>query len=92
MRQWVTRVSLSDWLALQARIQGFKNPRILRDRPSDGAALRQDLCESCGHCVQVYSEHLENRAGEPSKLRSGGACMAAHFLQNNEGIPGSIPK
>ncbi len=38
----VTRVSLSDWLALQARIRGFENPRLLRDRPSDGAAL---VCE-----------------------------------------------
>ena len=36
---WVTRVSLSDWLALWARIRGFKNPRLLRDRPTDGAAL-----------------------------------------------------
>ena len=41
-RSWrgmVTRVSLSDWLALQARIRGSKDPRLLRDRPSDGAAL-----------------------------------------------------
>ena len=35
----VMRVSLSDWLALQARIRGFKNPRLLRDRPTDEAAL-----------------------------------------------------
>ena len=35
----VTRVSLSDWLAFQARIRGSKEPRLLRDRPSDGAAL-----------------------------------------------------
>ena len=42
----VTRVSLSDWLALQARIRGFENPRLLRDRPSDGAAM---VCENlCG--------------------------------------------
>ena len=34
----VTRVSLSDWLAFQARIRGFENPRLLRDRPTDGAA------------------------------------------------------
>ena len=32
----VTRVSLSDWLAFQAGIRGFKNPRLLRDRPADG--------------------------------------------------------
>ena len=37
--RWVTRVSLADWLALQARIRGFENPRLLRDRPPDGAAL-----------------------------------------------------
>ena len=53
MRQWVMRVSLSDWLAFQARIQGFENPRLLRDRPADGAALRQNLCGVCGHYVQV---------------------------------------
>ena len=35
----VARVSLSDWLALRARIRGFKNPRLFKDRPSDGAAL-----------------------------------------------------
>ena len=29
----VTRVSLSDWLAFLARIRGFENPRLLRDRP-----------------------------------------------------------
>ena len=34
----VARVSLSDWLALRARVRGFKNPRLLRDRPTDGAA------------------------------------------------------
>ena len=33
-----TRVSLSDWLAFQVRIRGSKDPRLLRDRPSDGAA------------------------------------------------------
>ena len=43
----VTRVSLSDWLALQARIQGFKNPRLLRDRPADGAALAAKIL--CGY-------------------------------------------
>ena len=35
----VTWVSLSDWLTFQARIRGFENPRLLRDRPADGAAL-----------------------------------------------------
>ena len=39
------RVSLSDWLAFQARIRGFENPRLLRDRPSDGAAL---VCKNLG--------------------------------------------
>ena len=36
---WGVRVSLSDWLAFQARIRGFENPRLLRDRPADGAAM-----------------------------------------------------
>ena len=41
----VTRVTLSDWLALQARIRGFETPRLLRDRPSDGAAVAmKNLC------------------------------------------------
>ena len=56
---WVTRVSLSDWLAFQARIRGSKDPRLLRDRPSDGAALQQNLCESCGHSVQVTASDWE---------------------------------
>ena len=41
------RVILSDWLALQARIRGFENPRLLRDRPSDGAAM---VCEKLCEC------------------------------------------
>ena len=52
-RPRVTQVSLSDWLALQARIRGSKDPRLLRDRPSDGAALHRNLCGVCGHYVQV---------------------------------------
>ncbi len=43
----VTRVSLADWLALQARIRGFENPRLLRDRPSDGAALAAKILCGC---------------------------------------------
>ena len=39
------RVSLSDWLAFQARIRGSKDPRLLRDRPSDGAAF----------CAKMYA-------------------------------------
>ena len=81
MRQWVTRVSLSDWLAFQARIRGSKDPRLLRDRPLDGAALRQDLCGVYRHCMQVYGERLEGHTEKPSKLRSGGACMAARFCE-----------
>ena len=43
---WGVRVSPSDWLAFQARIRGGENPRLLRDRPADGAAL---VCENaCG--------------------------------------------
>ena len=51
----VTRVSLSDWLAFQARIRGFENPRLLRDRPTDGATSASKivrdfgvLCAGCG--------------------------------------------
>ena len=34
--RWLARVSLSDWLAFQARNRGSKDPRLLRDRPTDG--------------------------------------------------------
>ena len=43
--RWGTRVSLSDWLAFQAGIRGFENPRLLRDRPADGAAWMARICE-----------------------------------------------
>ena len=36
--RWGTRVSLSDWPALWAGVRGSKDPRLLRDRPADGAA------------------------------------------------------
>ena len=59
----VTRVSLSDWLAFQARIRGFENPRLLRDRPTDGATSASKivrdfgvLCAGCGwleDCIGV---------------------------------------
>ena len=42
--KWVARVSLSDWLVFQARIWGYKDPRLLRDRPAEGAAfVRKNL-------------------------------------------------
>ena len=52
----VTRASLSDWLAFQARIRGFENPRLLRDRPSDGAAgvCRLGEGESCGYAILIF--------------------------------------
>ena len=78
--QWVMRVSLSDWLALRARIRGSKDPRLLKDRHSDGAALQQNLCESCGHCVQVYGEHLERHVGESSKSTRWRGMHGCTFL------------
>ena len=57
----VTRVSLSDWLAFQARIRGSKDPRLLRDRPSDGAAMG---CENhAGMGRIVYARAVAVRAG-----------------------------
>ncbi len=47
----VTRVSLSDWLAFQARIRGFENPRLLRDRPTDGAAFCAKIYAGMGRIV-----------------------------------------
>ena len=49
-----TRVSLSDWLAFQARIRGAKDPRLLRDRPSDGAAL---VSENLGGVLRAQDEN-----------------------------------
>ena len=40
----VMRVSLSDWLAFQARIRGSKDPRQLSDSPTDGAAWVAKIC------------------------------------------------
>ena len=54
------RVSLSDWLAFQARIRGSKAPRLLRDRPTDGAARVRRLCERwrllCADCEVELSK------------------------------------
>ena len=51
------RVSLSDWLAFQARIRGSKDPRLWRDRSADGAALTHKFMGvRMGHCVKVYAD------------------------------------
>ena len=50
----VSRVSLSDWLALQARIRGFETPRLLRDRPTDGAA---SVSENLGGVLRAQDEN-----------------------------------
>ena len=52
----VTRVSLSDWLAFQARIRGFKNPRLLRDRPTNGAALAAKIMRGCWVLCAGYGD------------------------------------
>ena len=53
----VTRVSLSDWLAFQARIRGSKDPRLLRDRPTDGAAVAMKTNEGVGRALcMVWGE------------------------------------
>ncbi len=83
------RVSLSDWLALQARIRGFKNPRLLRDRPSDGAALRQNLCGVYRHCVQVTARIWKGIWGSPARIQGCGAYMAARFCETMRGTPHS---
>lgn len=42
--KWITRVSLSDRLAWKARIWGYKDLRLLRDRPAEGATfVRKNL-------------------------------------------------
>ena len=57
----VMRVSLSDWLAFQARIRGSKDPRLLRDRPTDGAAWAAKIHAGKRRIVCVGSVAL--RAG-----------------------------
>ena len=85
-----TRVSLSDWLAFQARIRGSKDPRLLRDRPSDGAAsVRENLCGfygricagSCG-CRKGMECRLWRRAARVSQIERpsyGRGCTAARI-------------
>ncbi len=51
----VMRVSLSDWLAFQAGIRGFENPRLLRDRPTDGAAMARNCMRLFWGTVPVYA-------------------------------------
>ena len=45
------RVSLSDWLASQTRIRGSKDPRLLRDRPTDGATFFAKIHAGMGRIV-----------------------------------------
>ena len=59
------RVSLSDCLAFQARIRGFENPRLLRDRPSDGAAVVRENFMRIVWGVQVVAE---GHAGQSFRL------------------------
>ena len=47
----VLRVSLSDWLAFQTRIRGSKDPRLLRDRPTDGATFFAKIHAGMGRIV-----------------------------------------
>ncbi len=91
--QRVTRVSLSDWLALQARIRGFENPRLLRDRPSDEAA---SACGNwgavpsnrvwgfglCGYCETVLRAGLQWAANLYAGLYGCAGCggsLLGHF-------------
>ena len=68
--QWVTRVSLSDWLALQARIRGESPPAI--ERPSFGwGCIAAQFMRGLGALRAGYGERLGRHMGEPSKLRSG---------------------
>ena len=83
----VTRVSLSDWLDFQARIRGFENPRLLRDRPADGAALRRNLCWVYRHCVQVTASLWKIMRGSPAMLEGDGAYRAARFCKTVRGTP-----
>ena len=48
MREGPPGVSLSDWLALWARIRG--DPRLLRDRPADGKRSGCDAVVCIANC------------------------------------------
>ena len=75
-RLWrrVTRVSLSDWLAFQARIRGSKDPRLLRDRPSDGAAL---VCENLGGLMVVWGRFCRDAGYCVPVMAGDWSAMAA---------------
>ena len=48
-------------LPFWARIRGFKNPRLLRDRPTDGAARAAKICVGMGRIV--YAGAVAVRGG-----------------------------
>ena len=54
----VTWVSLSDWLALWARNRGSKDPRLLRDRPTDGLHGRQKFMRAWAGRVNGMGEYF----------------------------------
>ena len=80
----VTRVSLSDWLAFQARIRGSKDPRLLRDRPTDGAAWVAKICArvrcviGCGVMV-MFGRFC---GGGSARLRGYDVFMHGHVGQS----------
>ena len=83
----VTRVSLSDWLAFRARIWGFENPRLLRARPTDGAASASKivrdfgvLCAGFGWMVDCVGMVLQ---GSRVAMRVGSQRCAGRGLKTH---------
>ena len=80
------RVSLSDWLALWARIRGFETPRLLRDRPTDGAARAAKIYAG-GKGMQIAAGMI-GPAEIFNGARSCGAVFqtVSPFRQETEGL------
>ena len=80
------RVSLSNWLAFQARIRGFEDPRLLRDRPSDGAALAAKMHVGGLLCAQVMAGGWLCGDGF-ARMWGHGACSGVPRSVSQIGLP-----
>ena len=88
----VTRVSLSDWLAFQAGIRGFKNPRLLRDRPADGLhGWRKSAREwGMGYMLCMGSNSVDGGKGYEGLMAEGLPLVAKGPPLGRNGMGGEI--
>ena len=89
MVKWV---SLSDWLAFLARIWGFENPRLLRDRPSDWAAwVAKIIAGVACRFMRVYTgieRRCEQVAARALLGREGMILCAVYAVECSNGHAG----